>query len=246
MLIALFSDIHANRQAFSACLAKAREQGADRFVLLGDYVGYGADPDWTVDTVSELVAQGAVAIKGNHDDAVGNPRTQMNAEAQEAITWTRGQLGAAQRQFLADLPMKREEGSLLFVHAEASKPEAWNYVTDSAIASHSMQTTTAHVTFCGHIHKPGLYSLSVTGKMTAFVPTVGSPVQLLQGRQWMAVVGSVGQPRDGNPAAAYALFDTDKREITFCRAPYDVEEAASRILKNGLPVWLAERLRVGK
>ncbi|NVN88860.1 MAG: metallophosphoesterase family protein [Rhodopseudomonas sp.] len=246
MLIALFADIHANQPAFSACLAKAREQGAQRFVLLGDYVGYGADPDWAVTTVTDLVAQGAVAILGNHDSAVGNPRVQMNAEAQAAIEWTRGKLGPAQRQFLAQLPVRVEEDRLLFVHSEASKPDSWIYVTDTSDASRSMMATSAHVTFCGHVHKPALYSLSVTGKMTTFVPTSHIPVHLLPGRQWLVVLGAVGQPRDGNPAAAYALFDTEKREITYCRAAYDVEEAARRIRKNGLPIWLAERLLVGK
>ncbi|MDF3809905.1 metallophosphoesterase family protein [Rhodopseudomonas sp. BAL398] len=246
MLIGLFADIHANQPAFSACLAKARAQGAERFVLLGDYVGYGADPDWTVTTVTDLVAQGAVAILGNHDSAIGNPRIQMNAEAQAAIEWTRGQLGAAQRQFLADLPLRQDHDNLLFVHAEASRPDSWVYVTDTSDASRSMMATSAHVTFCGHVHKPALYSLSVTGKMTTFVPTADIPVHLLPGRQWLAVLGSVGQPRDGNPAAAYALYDTDKREITFCRQPYDVDEAARRIRRNGLPLWLADRLLVGK
>ena len=96
----MFADIHANRQAFSACLAQAREQGAQRFVLLGDFVGYGADPDWTVTTVMELVDKGAVAVLGNHDSAIANPREQMNLEAKIAIEWTRGELDAAQRQFL--------------------------------------------------------------------------------------------------------------------------------------------------
>ncbi|KIZ40096.1 metallophosphoesterase family protein, partial [Rhodopseudomonas palustris] len=182
MLIGLFADIHANQPAFSACLAKARAQGAERFVLLGDYVGYGADPDWTVTTVTDLVAQGAVAILGNHDSAIGNPRIQMNAEAQAAIEWTRGQLGAAQRQFLADLPLRQDHDNLLFVHAEASRPDSWVYVTDTSDASRSMMATSAHVTFCGHVHKPALYSLSVTGKMTTFVPTADIPVHLLPGR----------------------------------------------------------------
>ena len=82
--------------------------------------------------------------------------------------------------------------------------------------------------------------------MTNFVPTSGVAVQLLQGRRWLAVLGSVGQPRDGDPAACFALFDTDSREITYCRVPYDVEGAARRIRENGLPPWLAERLIVGR
>jgi diadenosine tetraphosphatase ApaH/serine/threonine PP2A family protein phosphatase len=246
VLIAFFADIHSNRQALESCLAQAREQGAERFVFLGDYVGYGADPEWVVATVMEHVATGAAAVLGNHDCAVGNPRIQLNAEAQAVIEWTRGRLDPAQRQFLADLPLKHEEQGHLFVHAEASRPDSWVYVTNGTDASRSMQATNAPVTFCGHVHRPALYSLSVTGKMTAFVPTSGFPVQLLPGRQWLVVLGSVGQPRDGNPAAAYAMLDTAKRELTYCRVPYDVGEAAARIRANGLPVWLAERLLVGK
>jgi diadenosine tetraphosphatase ApaH/serine/threonine PP2A family protein phosphatase len=246
VLIALFSDIHANRQAFSACLAQSRESGAERFILLGDYVGYGADPDWTVTTVMDLVAQGAIAVLGNHDNAIGNARVQMNAEAQAAIEWTRSQLGLPQRQFLAALPLAFEEDGCLFIHSEASKPENWDYVVDARDAGRSMLSTRAHITFCGHVHKPALYSLSVTGKMTGFIPVTGVPVQLLPGRQWLVVSGSVGQPRDGNPAAAYVLFDTETRTVTYCRAPYDVEEAAARIRAQGLPTWLAERLSLGR
>ena len=93
MLIALFADIHANRQAFAACLAHARALPAQRIVLLGDYVGYGADPEWTVTTVMELIDKGAMAVRGNHDNAVGDPRETLNVEAQIAMEWTRGELG---------------------------------------------------------------------------------------------------------------------------------------------------------
>jgi diadenosine tetraphosphatase ApaH/serine/threonine PP2A family protein phosphatase len=109
-----------------------------------------------------------------------------------------------------------------------------------------MMATSARITFCGHIHQPALYSLSSAGKMTSFIPTAGVAVQLLPGRRWLAVLGSVGQPRDGNPAACLAMFDTDKHEITYCRVPYDVETAATRIRENGLPRWLADRLSTGR
>jgi diadenosine tetraphosphatase ApaH/serine/threonine PP2A family protein phosphatase len=109
-----------------------------------------------------------------------------------------------------------------------------------------MIATPAQLTFCGHIHRPALYSMSVTAKMTSFTPTSNVPVQLLRGRQWLAVVGSVGQPRDSDPAAAFVTYDTGTREITYCRVPYDVETAAQRIRANGLPPWLAERLLVGR
>ena len=246
MRLAVFADIHANRQAFSACLDAARARGAERMICLGDVVGYGADPEWTVETVMGLVDDGAMAVRGNHDTAIGTPSETMNAAAQAAIEWTRGRLSAAQRRFLAELPLTRREDDRLYVHSEASNPARWRYVQNTADAARSIGTTDAHVTFCGHIHMPALYSMSPAAKMTSFIPTSGVPVELLGGRRWLAVIGSVGQPRDGNPAAAFAMLDTNSREITYCRVPYDFDAAADRIRANGLPHWLADRLLVGK
>jgi diadenosine tetraphosphatase ApaH/serine/threonine PP2A family protein phosphatase len=113
-------------------------------------------------------------------------------------------------------------------------------------AARSITATSAQIGFCGHIHQPAVYSMSATAKMTAFTPTTGSAVPLLQGRRWLVVLGSVGQPRDGNPAASYAMLDTDKRELTYCRAAYDIEQAAAAIRNKGLPVWLANRLFQGR
>jgi predicted phosphodiesterase len=173
VLLALFADIHANRQAFSACLAAARARGAERLILLGDYVGYGADPEWSIDEVTGLVVSGAIAVRGNHDNAVGNSAESMNAEAQAAIEWTRGRLGASQRRFLAELPLTAREDDRLYVHSEASNPSRWRYVQSSAEAARSIQATSAHVTFCGHIHQPALYSMSAAATMTSFMPSSG-------------------------------------------------------------------------
>jgi diadenosine tetraphosphatase ApaH/serine/threonine PP2A family protein phosphatase len=245
VLLAIFADIHANRQAFSACLDFARARGAERIICLGDYVGYGADPEWTVETAMGLVDSGAMAVRGNHDNAISNTES-MNAQAQAAIEWTRGRLSAVQRGFLADLPLTLHEEDRFYVHSEASFPAKWRYVQDSSDAARSIQATSAQITFCGHIHQPALYSMSSAAKMTSFVPTSGVPVQLLGGRRWLAVVGSVGQPRDGDSAACFVMFDTGTREITYCRVPYDVEAAAARIRENGLPLWLADRLLLGR
>jgi diadenosine tetraphosphatase ApaH/serine/threonine PP2A family protein phosphatase len=246
VLLGIFTDIHANRQAFQACLDAARARGVGRMICLGDIVGYGGDPEWAVDMVMGLVENGAIALRGNHDQAIGTPSESMNAEAQAAIDWTRTRLSPAQRRFLADLPLIREEEDRLYVHSEASAPARWRYVQSAADAARSMIATQALVTFCGHIHQPQLYSMSVTAKMTSFVPTSNMPVPLMKGRQWLAVAGSVGQPRDGDPAAAFVTFDTERREITYRRAPYDVEAAAKRIRDNSLPTWLADRLLVGR
>lgn len=244
MLIAIFADIHANKQAFEACLKQARTDGAARFVLLGDIVGYGADPVWAVETTMDLAGRGAPAVRGNHDNAIIHDE-DMNPVAQVAIDWTRGQLGRPQRDFLDALPMTQTEGERLYVHAEASRPERWNYVQNAGDAARSLVATMARVTFCGHIHRPALYTMSATGKMAAVTPTAGLAMPLLPGRQWLAVLGSVGQPRDGNPAASYAMLDTGRNELTYCRAPYDVEAAAERIRRSGLPGSLADRLLLG-
>jgi len=245
VLIAVFADIHANRQAFEACLARARNDGAEKIYLLGDIVGYGADPDWCTQTAMDIVGQGALAVRGNHDNAIAVPSERMNAKAQVAIEWTRNVLGRAERDFLARLPLAIEDAGRLLVHADATAPAQWHYVTDGQSAARSLDATQLPLTLCGHVHIPALYSLSSVGKITPFTPKTGVPIQLMKGRKWLAVIGSVGQPRDGNPAASYAMLDTDRNEITFCRAPYDIDEAAARIRKNGLPPSLAERLYEG-
>ena len=127
--LAVFTDIHANRQAFSACLDFARARGAERIVCLGDYVGYGADPEWTVDVVMDLVGGGAIAVRGNHDHAIGTPSESMNAAAQAAIEWTRGRLSAPQRKFLAELPLTLREDDRLYVHSDASQPARWPMIS---------------------------------------------------------------------------------------------------------------------
>src|SRR5215208_1910501 len=137
MLIALLSDIHSNREALDACLAHARSMRAERFVFLGDYVGYGADPSYVVDTVVRMVEDGAVALLGNHDEAIGRPSESMNALARAAIDWTRARLDSTQAAFLQKLPLSLEQGECLFVHASAYAPAAWLYITDAQHHQHA-------------------------------------------------------------------------------------------------------------
>lgn len=247
MLLALFSDLHANREALSACLDDAAELSPDRHVFLGDYVGYGADPAWVVDTVMHHVEWGAIAVGGNHDaSAVTGRAARMHGEAQAAIAWTHTQLNAAQRDFLAAMPLTAELGECYFAHANPWQPSEWEYVLSAADAAHALHSVPHRFIFCGHNHDPALYNLSAVGKTGHFLPVPGQAIPLLGPRRWLAIPGSVGQPRDGNPAACYALFDTDQQTLTFRRVPYDVEAAAAKVRAAGLPDSLAERLLAGR
>lgn len=246
MRIALISDIHANREAFEACLRDANSRDIDRFVFLGDFVGYGADPVWVVDKIMELVDGGAIALLGNHDNAVSDQSEDLNSDADVAMTWTRGQLGPEARRFLSNLPMRFEDDMRLYVHANTQTNRRWHYIDSPEAAGHALDSCTAQAVFCGHVHVPSLYGITATRNTVAFRPVTGVAIPLPRHRRWLAVLGAVGQPRDGNPAASYALLDTGKNEITYLRVPYDVEAAASKILDAGLPVKLASRLERGR
>jgi len=245
MWVGLFSDIHANREALETCLGHARNNGIARFIFLGDYVGYGADPGFAVDTVMREVENGAVALLGNHDDAIASGTGGMNAVAATAIDWTRSQLTAAQSDFLTRLPLTLNDSDRLFVHASAHDPAGWDYITSVEDASACFAGTRAHATFCGHVHVPQLYRLSPKRQITGIIPAPTIEIPLHVNERWIAVIGSVGQPRDGNPAACYCTLDTERNVLTYVRVPYDAEAAASKIQKAGLPTILGLRLLEG-
>ena len=246
MRIALMADIHANRRALEACLDHARGLGIQRLVFLGDYVGYGPEPAEVLERVMSETAKGAIAVAGNHDQAVAETRESMNSDAEIAMAWTRGQLGSDAREFLASLPMRFEDDTRLYVHASPQTYPAWIYVNDGPAAKRALEASRAQMVFCGHTHLPALHGITATGQLVSFQPVPSVPVPLSKHRRWLNVVGSVGQSRDGNPAASYALLDTDRMEITHHRVPYDVGAVAAAILRAGLPPGLAARLQKGR
>ena len=246
MRIALLADIHANAEALTACLAHSRRLGADRHVFLGDLVGYGADPAAVVDAVMARVEAGGAAVAGNHDVAVVSPAPgRMGPEIQHAVDWTREKLDTAQLAFLRDLPLAVEETDRLYVHANAWAPAGWEYVLGPLDAGRSLRATRCRFTFCGHAHDAALYHMTPLGRVEAFVPVPGIGVPLGPRRRWLAIPGSCGQPRDGNPAASYALLDVEKNTMTWYRVPYDHESAARKIFRAGLPESFGKRLLGG-
>lgn len=245
MVVAFLSDVHSNLEALEACLKHAGENGAGRYVFLGDFVGYGADPEGVVAAVVRRAAEGAVAVKGNHDEAIEKRAAYMNDATKESIEWTRKVLSTESKAFLASLPLLVREEAMCFVHASAVAPARWDYVDTPAAARRSVEAAQATYTFCGHVHEQVLYFEGSPGHWSTFQPIPGSPVPVRGHRRWLALVGSVGQPRDGRPAAAYALFDQLREQVTFHRVAYDHLAAARKIRQAGLPETHAHRVEKG-
>jgi diadenosine tetraphosphatase ApaH/serine/threonine PP2A family protein phosphatase len=246
MRIALLADIHGNREAYEAVLARVEKLGVDRIALLGDIVGYGPDPEFCVEKSAELVSKGALAVVGNHDAAIEGTTEDMNSRARAAIEWTRTRLDDEHRAFLRALPESHREGEVLLVHASARAPRMWEYITGPQQAERSLRATDARLTMVGHVHSPNLWRLNATGIAAGHVPVTGMEIPLARSQVWLAVMGAVGQPRDGNPAAAFGLLDTTRSSLTFERVPYDHFAPARKIRAAGLPEELAARLQRGR
>ena len=229
-------------------MERAQELDITRMVFLGDIVGYNADPVALVDRIAELVKSGkALAVIGNHDEAVFKDYSQkMNASANAAIEWTKTQLNPTHIEFLKTLPLIINEDQMCFVHASAHKPAEWNYITDSMSAWQCVQSSGKAYTFVGHAHEQALFYQSAVGKLIRFAPHPGEEVPVMSHRQWVGVVGSLGQPRDGNPEACFAIFEPENAALTFHRVPYDHFKAAEKVRRAGLPEDLANRLITGK
>lgn len=250
MKIALLSDIHANLQALNACMAHAKTQGIERWVLLGDLVGYGGNPQEVVDIAMQLVDDGAWVVKGNHDEMAVKPTADDGSMGSKSAQWTHDQLNTLQLEFLQSLPLSVLLGPLLLVHASAYAPSRWHYVDSERSAdlcvNHALQSFDARHVVVGHVHQQTIYYRGTGHSMMRFDPTAGVPVPMASHRPWVATVGSVGQPRDRKPEAMYAVYDDAACRMTFHRVVYDHTAAAAAIRNAGLPDFFAERLAHGK
>lgn len=240
MRIALFGDIHANLEALEAVLADAASQGCTDYICMGDVVGYNADP---VACLEKVRAMGCPVVKGNHDeDASGSHSLDsMNPIAAAALEWTRLQLNEEQRTWLRRLRLVRQVEDFTVVHSTLDQPAHWNYVTNrfDALANFSYQFT--QICFHGHTHVPRVY---VKSDKVQEVPA--ESISIEGDSKYFINVGSVGQPRDGDPRACYAIYDIPHRLIVFRRVDYDREVTKAKILSAGLPPALAERLDEGR
>ncbi len=242
MVYLIISDIHANLTALNAVLADAGS--FDRIWCLGDLTGYGPDPNECIERLREFPS---TTLAGNHDWAVLErlDLADFNRDARTACLWTRHRLTPENKEFLASLPVHVEEEGYTLVHASPSEPVE-EYVLDILSAEYNFGQFNTPVCLLGHSHWPVafLQPENSSGLCVQLRPIYGEPFKFDGGR-WIINPGSVGQPRDGNPAAAYALLDVEKGQWEFRRVTYPVEETQRRMRQHHLPARLIERLSRG-
>ncbi len=241
MSLAILSDIHGNLEALDAVLADVDAQKPEAIVCLGDFVGYGASPN---ECLARLRPRIEAAVLGNHDvAALGRLRLGgFNSDAATSARWTQTELADEHRGWLDALPFTMVWRGVRIVHATPSDPEEWNYVLSIADAEYEFDAFEEPLCLIGHSHVPGQFQLDGSGVTYARKALV----DLAPGARRIVNVGSVGQPRDGDPRAAWALLDPAAGRLEHRRVEYDVDAAAARIGDAGLPSFLAERLRWGE
>jgi diadenosine tetraphosphatase ApaH/serine/threonine PP2A family protein phosphatase len=239
--VAVLSDIHANLEALRAVLADCAGR-ADAVLCLGDVVGYGADPEPCIELVAERCHS---LVAGNHEYAVADrlDLDWFNPYARAALEWTADRLGDEARAWLAALPLRREFGDATLVHASPAAPDEWDYLVSAEEGYAVFGAFATRLCFVGHSHVPGLWVAGSWGRL--WQPRFDEVV-LEPGCRYLVNVGSVGQPRDHDPRAAYVLWDDEERRLAIRRVPYDLATAQRKILAAGLPTWLAERLPRGR
>lgn len=238
---ALVSDVHGNLEALDAVLADLATREVADVACLGDFVGYGASPD---DCIERLRGRVAVALLGNHDEAVLHPETlvRFHPVAAEAARWTRDALSAEHLAWLATLPLSCVWHGARLVHASPIAPERWTYLQDADDAAQQFPGYAESLCFVGHTHAPVVFVWTPDELTRA----VHEPfVTLRPGARHLVVVPSVGQPRDHDPRAGYLIWDDAAGTVECVRVAYDVDGAAARIRGAGLPPRLADRLAHG-
>jgi diadenosine tetraphosphatase ApaH/serine/threonine PP2A family protein phosphatase len=237
---AILSDIHANLEALHAVLADARGR-VDGLLCLGDVVGYGADPVACVDLVGE---RADVVVGGNHEWAVGG-RLDLgwfNRHARAAAEWTRDRMDVDHQAWLAARPLTAEVADATLVHASPAHPDEWDYLVAPEDGWDAFPAFATRLCFVGHSHRPAVWSLGSSGPDWEPRP---ADVTFETGRRYIVNVGSVGQPRDRDPRAAYALWDVDAGTVSIRRVSYDIATARLKIETAGLPRFLSDRLAAG-
>lgn len=241
MRYGVFSDVHSNLEAFGVALEFYKKEKIDKFIYLGDIVGYGANPNECIELLKKL---NPICIAGNHDwAAIGkfDPRW-FNAYAREAIFWTKHQLEVDKVQYLTSLELIHREEYFICVHGSLEDPQDFRYILDSYDASRSFTLQKSQICFIGHSHRMEAYSL----KEEELSCMRDFELELDKDTKYIINVGSIGQPRDGDPRLSLCIYDSDQGVVKFIRLDYNIKKAADKILEKGLPKALAYRLYDGR
>jgi diadenosine tetraphosphatase ApaH/serine/threonine PP2A family protein phosphatase len=241
MRYAILSDIHSNWEALEAVLEACDREPPDGYLCLGDLVGYGPDPSRVIE---EVRAREMVAIRGNHDQAAldADEDRYFNSWAREAIAWTRERLAASERRHLEGLDFTAVVDGAFLVHASPSAPRAWRYVLDAYDARPEFGSFDERACFIGHSHVP----MAVVQSESGVAEQGADGISLEPASRYIINVGSVGQPRDGDPRAAFGLYDSEEMTYRLVRVEYDAEATLRKIVDQGLPPFLGERLLAGR
>ncbi len=240
MRYAIFSDIHSNLQALETVAAAYAKEKIDQYFCVGDIVGYAANPIECIKIIREL---NPIIIAGNHDFAsVGLMDIKyFNPFAKQAVLWTEAALGEDEKSFLGNLPLIFDNKDFSMVHGTLENPKGFDYLSDKYAAKKTFDLMKNNLLFVGHTHIPGIF---IEEKGRIYYSNT-EKTNLSSGKRYIVNVGSVGQPRDGNPKASFCIFDSDNQSLEIRRAEYDIEEAQRRIIESGLPSYLADRLLLG-
>lgn len=243
MKYALLGDIHSNLEALESVLADARSQGATHYACLGDIVGYNASPKECLETVRSL--DNCSVVQGNHDYYAGceQEMAKFSPLAAEGIRWTRKQLSREERAYLANLPLTKEVETFTIAHGSPCHPENWPYVMNSKLAQKAFRCQATRLCFVGHSHVPLLFRWAdgelQSGRYSTLKIKPGDGKHIIN-------IGSVGQPRDNDPRAAYVILDLLANTLQLRRVKYDIERAQSKIRATSLPERNAARIAKGR
>lgn len=247
MKYAIISDLHSNLEALTAVLEFAESEGVEKYLCLGDIVGYNASPAEVIEIVKGL--NPIAIIKGNHDEYVSQESELVgfNLQAAQAVEWTRKQIDEDDRIWLRDLPMTKNLWQLktTLVHSTLDSPESWGYIFDKFYAENSFSYQRLPFCFIGHSHVPFAYE-QIGGMKGTIQAGRFEKINLNPSHKYLINVGSVGQPRDGDPRASFVIFDSEERTVSLHRIEYDIQTTQQKILKAGLPERLSLRLAVGR
>lgn len=243
MRYGIFSDVHSNLEAMTAVAQGMKADGAEEYICLGDFVGYYSNPVETLALIESLNCWKMVL--GNHDAAcVGKtPLSKFSAPAAEAIQWTKIRLKPNHYHFLESLRLREDIGEIQLVHASPFQSEEWHYLTKPEDLERNFRYFQGTLCLFGHVHKPFITEQKSDGTVKILEET---EYTLQKDCRYLVNVGSVGQPRDGNPQTCYVMYDSDTKKISIRRVDYDYETTARKTVEAGLPEYLAQRLKTGK